>query len=313
MELCRRPVMIDKCRLCFKAEPQLLDDLETIKIGGTISYKGMSLTRIYEDDAYFNVYCIHEDGKAYFGKFKFNLKIGGVHGNMFEDGTRKSWVAIDNKVLYDRQRLRFIYNVAENLNLTLNNFTMLELCRDMGFNVPALIKRYLHDSSITTILNRTVIHDRIEDRPEITYDYNGSLSRQLKYLTVYVKQREAIANKNKGVFLKAYNKKHEIETCSDKKYIMNYYHNPKSLYRLEVSINSEESSQYLKGCASLDVLFDQQSLEDMYYHFIKRILRFRIGAKRVLDWKSILDNTIDKYRPQGTLLRCKTQHINNFQ
>ena len=212
-------------------------------------------------------------------------------------------------MLYDELRLRFINKVADVLNLRLNNYTKLELARDVPFNISLLIKRYLHDKNINTILNRHLVTDRVKKRPEIIYNYSGSLDRQLKFLTIYIKQGKAINNKDKGLILKSYNKKHEIETKgSAKQYILDHYGNPKSLYRFEVEINSEDSNKYIKSInapMSLDILFDQKCLRNMYYYFVGRVLRFRKGAKRILDWESILDNTTDKHPSQGKGLKSK--------
>ena len=300
-------VILDKLRLCFKAEPQLLETLDYMEIGESIYFNELSLVRINEDLGYFNVYCSYQltnDEEVYFGKLKFNQKIAGERGNLFKDGTQKAWVKVENTVLYGSvERLRFIYTVEKELKLTLNNFTKVEQCRDVSFNLPRLIKRYLHDPEITTILNRHIVLDRKEKRDEIVYCYSGNLDHQLKYLTVYIKQKEAVDNPNEGLTLKAYNKKHEIETKKmHKRYILDYHNNPKSLYRFEVEANSEETSLYFSRMhipISLDILFNQEIMEDMYYYFLWRVLRFRCGAKGHIAWKDILDRGINKHPSQG--------------
>ncbi|MDL2230532.1 hypothetical protein LJB87_01920 [Alistipes sp. OttesenSCG-928-L06] len=309
--------MIDKLRLCFKAESALLESLADIEIGEVVYFNDVALVRVYEDDAYHNVYYIHQINDNanldYWGKFKFNLKIGGIQGNSFKDGRPKSWVSVDNRILYNCQRLRFIYTIEKKLRLVINNITQLDLCVDVGFNISKSIKKRLHDKDTYTILNGNIIHDRKADRPEITYDFSGTLDQQLKYLTVYIKQLNSARNKNKGLTVCSYNKKHEIEKISSKKYILDYYGNPKTLHRLEVRIDSENASTYFKKRSvplSLDFLFDQSVLDEMYYHFLDRVIRFRRGAKRVIPWKSILDKVNDKHPSQGKELTVKSNQVN---
>ena len=203
MALCKKRVQIDKARLCFRAEPSLIQILESIGIGEHLYFNKVCLRRVYEDDSYRNVYHIYgvnnDCTEMYFGKLKINLKLGGETGNKFDDNMCKLWIAIDNRVLYHKEYLRFIYSIAEELQIAINNFTILELCRDLCFNVSRLIKKFLHDSSLNTILNDVVINDRRAERPEIIYDYCGSLYRQLQYLTVYIKQKKALKDKSKEI------------------------------------------------------------------------------------------------------------------
>lgn len=53
-------------------------------------------------------------------------------------------------------------------------------------------------------------------------------------------------HKAKGLTVCAYNKTAEIST-SEKDYILGYYGNPKSLYRLEIHLNSQDVTDYFNS------------------------------------------------------------------
>ena len=57
-------------------------------------------------------------------------------------------------------------------------------------------------------------------------------------------QKKAITNKCDGITIQAYDKKAEIENKSNKRYILDYYGNPKHLYRLEVRLHYQELKDY---------------------------------------------------------------------
>ena len=143
---------------------------------------------------------------------------------------------------------------------------------------------------MTTILNGKRITDRDEDRPELTYITSGSLNKQGKYLTVNIKQRNAIKDKTKGITVLIYDKAAEISNASDKQYIFDYYDNPKKLYRCEVHLNSEDIKNYVERIGiqyTPLILFDEATLEDMFFHFLSSVIRFQ---SRTLDtsWGHIL-------------------------
>jgi hypothetical protein len=143
---------------------------------------------------------------------------------------------------------------------------------------------------VTTILNGKRITDRDEDRPEISYTYSGSLNKQDKYKTVNIKQRNAIKDKSNGITVQTYDKVAEISNKSDKQYIMQFYGNPKRLYRTEVHLNSDDINNYIERRDiqyTPLILFDEAILEDMFFHFLESVIRFQ-SRKVDASWEHLL-------------------------
>lgn len=127
---------------------------------------------------------------------------------------------------------------------------------------------------------------------EQTYYYEqlSSLNKQGKYLTVTIKQRNAIKDKNKGVTVQTYDKAAEIVNASDKQYILEHYDNPKRLYRTEVHLNAEDIKNYVERRGiyyTPMILNDEATLEEMFFHFLGSVIRFQ---SREVDtsWQHIL-------------------------
>ena len=60
----------------------------------------------------------------------------------------------------------FLTYIEQRLGLDFHNVTSLDLALDTPFSVSPLVKAYLHNKNVTTILNGKRIKDRDEDRPE---------------------------------------------------------------------------------------------------------------------------------------------------
>ena len=139
-------------------------------------------------------------------------------------------------------------------------------------------------------MNGKRVINRDKDRPELTYTTSGSLNKQNKYLTVNIKQRNAVKDKSKGITVLLYDKMAEIANASDKQYILEHYGNPKRLYRTEVHLNAEDIKNYVKR-RNIDytpaMLFDEAILEDMFFHFLGNVIRFQ-SNKTDVSWQHIL-------------------------
>ncbi len=171
-----------------------------------------------------------------------------------------------------------------------NSVTSIDLALDTPFSVSPLVKAYLHNKDVTTILNGKRITDRDEDRAEISYTYSGSLNKQDKYKTVNIKQRNALRDKSKGITVLLYDKAAEIGNASDKQYILDYYGNPKKLYRTEVHLNAEDIKNYVERMGiqyTPLILFDEALLEGMFFHFLNSVVRFR-SDKLDVSWEHLL-------------------------
>lgn len=290
--VCKRPIQIDALSLCYEVErPYYYEQLKALDFGEWLEMDEFILYRIY--GRYFdNVYTIklwNGVKTIEWGYLMFNLAHGNEQGNTHTNGLPKAWLSLNNETLYSTD-IHYLTYIEQRLGLTFHNATSLDLALDTPFCVSPLIKSYLHNKDITTILNGKRITDRDEDRAELSYTTSGSLNKQDKYKTVSIKQRNAIKDKSNGITVITYDKTAEIYNSSNKKYILDYYGNPKKLYRTEVHLNSEEIKNYVerKGIQYTPlILFDKNILEDMFFHFLGSVIRFQCSNIDV-SWQHIL-------------------------
>lgn len=289
--VCRRKIQIDALTLCYEVEnTYYYDQLRQLDYGDTIDLGDFQLTRT-TGRYFYNIYDIKTwNGKRdiIYGQLKFNLANGNDESNVHNNGLTKVWVSLNNETLYSTD-IYFLDYITDRLGLIAHNITTLDLCLDTSFNVSSRVKQFIRDNSITTILNGRRIVDREADRPEIVYVMSGNLNKY-KYLTLSIKQRNAIRDKSKGVTIITYDKKAEILNSSEKKYILDYYQRPRSLYRTEVHLNNEDIKAYLnrenKEFNPL-IIFDEATLEDMYFYHLNGVIRFQSKTKDV-SWSHIL-------------------------
>ncbi len=288
--VCKRKVMIDAMTVCFEVENHYhFDRISSLDFGETYDLYEFQLVRI-EGRYYDNVYTItymDDDTEIEFGQLKFNISRGSESDNLHENGNLKVWISLNNQTLYtkDQYNLGFI---ATKLGLEPHNITTLDLCKDTPFNVGKSLRKLIKDKTATTILNGKRVKDRNEDRPEITYTSSGSLNKNDKYMTVNVKQKNAVKDKSKGITLTTYDKAAEVKNSSGKDYILNFYGNPKKLYRTEVHLNNQEVKDYLEGRGLFFnyYMIDEALLEDMFYHHLNSVIRFEKGKDHIT-WEDL--------------------------
>ena len=288
--VCKRKVMIDALTVCFEVENHYhFDRISSLDFGETYDLYEFQLVRI-EGRYYDNVYPItymDDDTEIEFGQLKFNISRGSESDNLHENGNLKVWISLNNQTLYtkDQYNLGFI---AAKLGLEPHNITTLDLCKDTPFNVGKSLRKLIKDKTATTILNGKRVKDRNEDRPEITYTSSGSLNKNDKYMTVNVKQKNAVKDKSKGITLTTYDKAAEVKNSSGKDYILNFYGNPKKLYRTEVHLNNQEVKDYLEGRGLFFnyYMIDEALLEDMFYHHLNSVIRFEKGKDHIT-WEDL--------------------------
>ena len=290
--VCKKPIQIDALTLCYEVEqPYYYEQLSNLDYGECLDLYEFRLYRT--EGRYFdNVYAIHLHNGTQnieWGYLKFNLARGDEQSNTHTSGNRKVWISLNNETLYTDD-IHFLTYIEQRLGLVFHNVTSLDLALDTPFSVSPLVKAYAHNKNVTTILNGKRITDRDEDRPELTYTTSGSLNKQSKYLTVNIKQRNAIKDKSKGITILTYDKAAEISNASDKQYILEHYGNPKHLYRTEVHLNAEDIKNYVER-RDIDytplILIDEATLEDMFFHFLGSVIRFQ---SREIDtsWQHLL-------------------------
>lgn len=288
--VCKRKVIFDAMTVCCEVENSVLfDKISALEYGEVMEFFNFDLTRV--DGRYYkNIYTIryYEQGEEKtFGQLKFGLNNGSLENNTFESGKPKAWLTLSNRGLYESD-LYYMGFICEELHLNVHNYTSVDLALDTPFDVSRTLYRLYRNKEVTTILNGKRITNRDEDRPEISRSLSGSLNKD-KYQTIYVKQRNAIHDKSKGVSLKTYDKMAEIRNSSDKEYILEYYAHPKKLFRTEVHLNNEQIRDYLAK-RNIDLnpyMMDWSVLEDMFFHHLNSLIRFERGREKIL-WEDLL-------------------------
>ncbi len=277
--------IIDALTLCYVAEGELLDELREI------NYR-----------AEFDVFTLYRTiGRTHHQHFDIMLKrekVACIYFDRYGAAADEPyiWIRIENFVLYDMELLVEVLSLTQLLDLTFNNITHLDLARDFGYNISERIRSLMRNPDIKTIVNGKQIKDRDEALKGITRTCRMSLNRD-KTKSLTIKQAKAIKNKYDGITLDSYDKMDEITSKSAKRYIIDYYGNPKRLYRLELRLNNQDIRKILDSLSiriTEDIIFDKERLDALYVQALQSMLRFTDGRKK-LDWQMLFDCNL-RYR-----------------
>lgn len=275
--------VIDELRLCYQAGPSLLADLAEVSFGDCWVIEPFTLFRTGGDRFEFTFsVCLGKPGnRREVGMLKFGrYGAGESHFIYFK---------VQNSVLYDKPTLRLVLTLPDMLGMTFNNFTAIDIAIDYPKNISSIIKRMMRNEKITTILNGKAIKERSRTIPGITFDYSTSLQR-LHCPTITLRQAKASKNKEKGITVQSYDKKAEVEASSGKRYILEYYEQPRYLFRLEVRLRYQELQDYCKKAGvvqNIDLVFDRSFLEGAFFYHLSSVLRFSKG-RQPLAWQDII-------------------------
>lgn len=275
--------VIDALRLCYVAEPSLLQDLSRLNIKSSWKIGDFTLNRIAPDrfEFYYIIFLDAEGARKELGSLKFGRY--GAAESLYV------YYQVQNEILYDRELLDHALRFPDLLGLYFNNYTAIDIALDQKKNFSAIIKRMMRNEKITTILNGKAVKDRKQLIKGISFDYASSLSR-LHCPTITIKQAKAARNKSKGITIQSYDKKAEIEMQSGKDYILNQYGNPRHLFRLEVRLSYANLKGYFSKLGqpqTIASLFDTAVMEDLFFFSLSSVLRFSLGRKP-LAWQDIL-------------------------
>lgn len=274
-------IIIDELKLCYVADREQMACLADVEVGGWLEQHRYKFYRFLNERFRF-FYSVVEDG-AEVAQLKFG------HYTDAEDAPLYVYLKVLNPILYDADRLRRLLALPNELGMVFNNFTAVDLALDGGVNFPSLIKRMMRDKTITTIINGKAVKDRKQVLQGVSFEYSSNLDR-LNHPTVTVRQKKAIANRCNGISVQAYDKKAEVDNQSDKRYILDYYGNPRRLYRLEIRLHYRELKEYFAMCnefPSPEDLLDAEGLRKMFFYHLSAVIRFTRGRRKI-DWETIL-------------------------
>lgn len=274
-------IQVDELKICYTATPDDLNELMSIEIGSCMVLYGYRFCRSISDRF-----------RYYFEVWENDEQVAWLKYGLYTDlSTAKHFIyfKINNQVLYNPDQLNVILELPEKLGLVFNNYTAIDLALDSNVNFTSLIKRMIRNKTVTTIINGKAVKDRKQVLQGVSFQYSTSLDR-LKHATITIKQKKAISNKKNGIVVQAYDKKAEVEQNSEKRYILDFYCQPKRLYRLEVRLHYQELKDYfskVKGEPIIKTMSDQDLLQDLFYYHLSAVLRFTQGRKK-LDWQTLI-------------------------
>lgn len=274
-------IKIDELKICYVTDIENLMKFEGAEARKFIDCFGYRFYRIINDRFRF-FFDIMLDGEQV-AQMKF------WHYTDLNNKVIYVYFKVANAVLYDKNRFAEVLKLPTLLNLVFNNFTSIDLACDSTQNFPSLIKKMMRDKEVTTIINGKAIHDRKTLLQGVTFDYSTTLSR-LVHPTITIRQKKAITNKCDGIIIQAYNKKAEIENKSNKRYILDYYGNPKHLYRLEVRLHYQELKDYFARqyiVPTTEVVLDGDLLTDMFLYHLGAVVRFTRCRRKIL-WQDLI-------------------------
>jgi hypothetical protein len=277
-------IVIDKLKICYEATKHTyLKELKEMQLNGARAICGYTFLRLSNDRFEF-YYVVYDEENKGVATVKF-----GKYANKNES-TSYVFLEVYNEVLYQPDILKGLLMLPERIGLNFHNFTAIDLAVDSPFNVSTIIRKMMKDESVDTIINRKVVKERTIVLDGLTCIHSITLNR-LKNPTINIKQKKAQKHVYDGVTVQAYNKREEIMNVSDKQYILDYWGNPKHLYRLEVRLHNEDIKQFLSHSLippSINILFNPAILKDMFLFHLTAVIRFRSG-RRIIDWKDILN------------------------
>lgn len=275
-------VVLDELKICYKADKEQIAFLTAIGEGEFTDVEGYRLYRLTNGRFRF-FYEVTKDGEP-IAELKF-----GLYSEKEEQESTFVFMKVLNHVLYDKARLKTILKMPDHMGFRFNNYTAIDLALDSDRNLTSLVRRLMRDKTVTTILNGRVVEARSQILKGVTFEYSTTLNKLMKP-TITFRQKKAIANKNEGITVQVYDKKAEIEQGSGKQYILDYYGEPKQLYRMEVRLPYQEIKDYFASrelVPSIDFLFDAARLTEMFLYHLSAVIRFSRGRRKI-PWDGLL-------------------------
>lgn len=276
-------IQIDELKICYTTTADNLNDLMSVEIGSFADLFGYRFYRSVSDRFRF-----------FFEVWEHDEQVAQLKHGLYTDlSDPKQYIyfKISNHVLYKPEQLNRTLELPDKMGFVFNNYTAIDLAIDSKTNFTSLIKRMIRDKTITTIINGKAVKDRKHVLQGVSFQYSTSLDR-LKHATITIKQKKAISNKQHGIILQAYDKKAEVEQNSEKRYILDFYGQPKRLYRLEVRLHYQELKDYFNKANIEPVIgsmSDQKLLHDMFFYHLASVLRFTQKRKK-LDWPTLINS-----------------------
>lgn len=291
-------ISVDKLTLCYKASDDFINKLN-------------EYNELIDSDDCFHLMRIPNDDALFTNSFEVIIKgtffdgSGRTHQKKFatlrtkshpvsEEKSNYVWLYVENWVFYEtfvvlqgkHSWLTCVDYIVDELGLSFNNITSLDIALDTNINFAKRIKSAQFNDDYEVILNGTLRSDKKELLNEILHIQTGDQCR-LRTLSIYITPK-----KQNGLSLKVYDKKRELGK-SNKTYIPQWNELKNSDYRIELTLKNEHLKEFnkQKGEVIPDELLmatlasqqeSQDPLFDMLYYFSNRLLRFKPKGRKAI-------------------------------
>lgn len=275
-------INIDKAEFCYTAPSDKVEELKNTQYHERDGFRILGMDADSKTETFLQVEVLFDkdnDTQPEWMKFA-TLKIGST----FEDAdspTKFVWMRICNEALYtkiypDKSILPFAYFIADELGLTFNNITKMDIALDVSYNSFDRIKKAIRNLDYTPIILGKSHTNPKEIIDRVLYIHTAD---RIRYRT----QSLVISTKEKDLSLCVYNKGEEIRQ-NGKSYISEWDGIGSNIYRNEVRLKRASIADYLhhKGMKFEGLylmLTEKETLFDMFLYFSNKVIRFRHGRK----------------------------------
>ena len=274
---------IDKLRLCYKQPKETFDYFAQFAPNTHIPFMDYTI-HVIGDDLGEEENPLTINSIIYFDN---GTKLGELKLNNSKKYEGYAFFNFENRALYEfltrdvcngnkYNLIPCIDTIADELNLTLNNITEIEVSCDTTVNVNRKIRRLIKDYNGYEMIKNG---KRVADENRLIEDYHETFSRPRKRLsrqpTLYIGQAKA-----DSPMMRIYNKSDEIAEESNKDYITDWngFGNT-DIHRIEVRLKNEALKEYLKSkdyeVPLIYMLDDMSFKEDLWRTFSNRLLYFK--------------------------------------
>lgn len=270
----RYKLNIDKLEVCYIAPKELIDSLEDTSSWEREGYR-LQEEESNKIETVLRIEILCPEAESGFLDFA-RLRIG----NKFEkegDSTRYCWIRLQNRALYVPGReygeLASLYWIEEDLGLTFNNITEIELALDSTINWFKRVKSAIRNEELTPIVLGRAYPDKKDIISKVLYIHTADRERY---------RSNTLVVKSGDMSLKLYNKGEEIEE-SGKGYIRECFGVSGNMFRSEIRANNRALSDFAGG-SQYDIymrLLDRAFLLDLYLFYSNKLLRFREKRSQV--------------------------------
>lgn len=311
---------IDKLKICYNQPTELWQDLEKYNTNDFVNYDCFSL-QIIDDGrgkeindkprTKIKARVLLDEGIE-LGSFTFNNS-NKYCGKCFFEFTNKSFYTIAGYNFGKKyNHLISLDYVEQQLNLTKNNITCIEIACDVNFNVIHIIQQLIKNyKDYTLYINGNIMDDETRKIENYGEYFQRSRKKRERYPTIYLSQK-----KEDSPSIKIYDKLTEINEESGKNYITEWNEMPTQMYRLEITCKNEDFKKfmqligesndnynYIEGvCLHLSC---EEYIHNLWKYICDRMLYFK--HKETDEIITLSDICMQGYKPQKT----KTSKVYN--